>query len=271
MNKLAKFYNSIQLNLGIKNTINQLFFAHLYLDWLDNHILFPIHTTLEKYFFRRIVAHYGADYRWGDEKSQNLDTKNFNFGYGNLHYALIRNQKPKRILCIGSMYGFIPYMMARACRDNQYGHVDFVDAGYDLANKKDQHSHYFGQGFWIKPAAKNHFSYLGVNKYLTTYVMTNEEFAKKHHYQYDYIYLDADRSYQGTLLNLQLFWPKLRQEGLVCFHGIHFDQVIKGVVFEHGKVWKRLSKMPFKLEVSNHHTGIGIIQKITDDNPLDYL
>ena len=133
--------------------------------WVDNSVLLPIHTTLSKYFFKRIVSHYGADYRTNDQLSQNLNKQNQNFGYGYTHYAIIRSQRPKRVLCIGSMYGFIPYMMAKACMENKTGHVYFVDAGYDISNPSEKSTHFFGQGFWKKQSISRHFSYLLKSKY----------------------------------------------------------------------------------------------------------
>jgi len=271
MRPLINLYDSIHLNLGIKRFLYKFIFSQLNINWIDNYFLYPLYLFFDKYFYDRTIYHYGADYHWGDEKSQNLDKKNYNFGYGYIHYAFIRNQRPKRILCMGSMYGFIPYMMARACKENNFGHVDFVDASYDIHDAKNGDNHYCGQGFWKKINIKDHFSYLGVNKYITAYVMTNTEFAKKYNYDYDYIYLDTDHSYKGAILNLRLFWSKLNKEGFLCFHDIHFDRTIEGVVFEHGKVWKKLTKIPYKFEVSNHYSGLGFIQKLSDDNPLDYL
>jgi hypothetical protein len=75
MQKVVNLYNSIHLNLGIKRFLNKLIFSQSHINWLDNHFLFPFYLSLEKYFYTRIVSHYGADYRWGDEKSQNLDKK----------------------------------------------------------------------------------------------------------------------------------------------------------------------------------------------------
>jgi hypothetical protein len=39
--------------------------------------------------------------------------------------------RPKRVLCVGSRYGYIPAICAYACKENNYGVVDFVDAGFD--------------------------------------------------------------------------------------------------------------------------------------------
>lgn len=262
-------YNSVHLNLGIKTFLHKKVFTEFNLCKIDNKILFPIYESLERYFYKRVVNHYGADYRWKDEKSQNLDSKKYNFGYGLYHYTLIRNQRPKRILCIGSMYGFIPYMMAKACRENKKGHVDFVDASYDM--KSDKGNNYYGQGFWQKMNPSEHFSYLKVNKYITTHVKTSKEFGKKNTEEYDYIYLDGDHSYKGAVENIKLFWPKLKKEGFMVFHDIHFDRVLRGMLFEHGEMWKDLSDMPYKFELSNHYSGLGFIQKLTSDNPLKLI
>lgn len=289
---LINIYKSIELNLGFKKKINKIvdiegtikkideqilrsfyvFLEKLFIVNIDNIILYPIYDILRKYFFKRIVRYYGADYHWDDQKSQNLDKKTSNFGYGQIHYSLIRSQKPKNILCVGSMYGFIPYMMARACKENNFGHVDFVDASFDINDPNDKTDHFYGQGFWKKCNPKKHFSYLGSGEHITTHVMTTEEFAKKYpKKKYDYIYLDGDHSYHGALVNLKLFWSNLNQDGYLCLHDIHFDRIVKNVFFEHGKMWNALSKMPYKIEISNHYSGIGFIQKIGSKNPLKML
>lgn len=269
MKDLYKIYDSIRLNLGIKKFLREKVFTESYICSIDNNVLYPVYELLEKYFYKRVVYHYGADYRWGDEKSQNLDKKKNNFGYGLYHYALIRNQRPTRILCIGSMYGFIPYMMAKACRENKKGHVDFVDADFDM--KKNKGNNYYSQGFWNKVKGKGHFNYLNAGKYVTTHIMTSKDFAKKSKEKYDYIYLDGDHSYKGGLENFKLYWPRLKKEGFIVLHDIHFDRILRGMLFEHGKMWKDLEKMPFKFELSNHYSGLGFIQKLTNDNPLRFL
>ncbi len=265
MDIIRKAYQSIRLNLGIKKFLKDA------RNTAETTILYPIHLKLEEYFFKRIVEYYGGDYGWRDEKSQNLNFSRHSLGYGLAHYAFVRNQKPKRILCVGSMYGFIPYMLARACKENRIGHVDFVDAGYDKRDKQNKDNHYFGEGFWKRVDPKKHFSYLGVSDYITSYIMTNSEFARKYKHRYDYMYFDADHSYKGALVNFRLFWSRLNKEGYVCLHDIHFDRTTGGVVFEHGKVWKKLHSMPFKFELSNHYSGLGFVQKLTDHNPLKYL
>ena len=136
----------LKLNLGIKR-----FAAH---------VILRGHYAFEAVVKRMIFRHFGADYHWGNQRSQNLDIDRSSLGYGEFHKALVRNMRPKRILCVGSMHGFIPYMLAAACIENNEGHVDFVDASYDIHDKDDSSRHYFGQGFWRKVDIKKHFSHI---------------------------------------------------------------------------------------------------------------
>lgn len=260
MKVISKIIDAIRLNLGIKR-----FFKNTYrkAKWfIDIKIISKINRITGDYLVRNIIRHYGADYKWGDEKSQNLDKKKSNLGYGLFHYSLVRNFRPKRILCVGSMYGFIPYMMAKACQDNKFGQVDFVDAGFDINKTNDRHKHSFGQGFWKNTDLQEHFSYLLDKKYINTYVMTTREFYKKYKYQYDYVYLDGDHTYEGGKLDLKLFWPRLNKDGFLCYHDIHFKKILKGIVFGYWRVWEEISRTKrFKIEISNKYSGLGLVQK----------
>lgn len=258
--RVEKKLTFLQLHLGIKSAVHRIYYWVEYT--IDNSLIYPLHNFINSYIERRIIIQYGADYHWGDFKSQNLGSKNRNLGYGLFHQALILNLKPKRILCVGSMYGFIPFMMANACMKNNVGHVDFVDAGFDINSGTDTSRHFFGQGFWKNTGLDRHFSYFLKKGFLTPYIMTTREFAQKHRYKYDYIYLDGDHSYQGALLDIKLFWSRLSDRGVLCFHDIHFKKPLKGVKFEFWKIWKDLSAMPYKFELSNLYSGLGFIQKI---------
>lgn len=267
---LLRLYHKVKLHWGIKKKIEPLFFN--FLEKLRYHqhlmgmtVILPLYEYLTHLIFNRIVYHYGADYHWNDQKSQNLDKPTANLGYGLIHYAIVRNQKPKNILCVGSMYGFIPFALARACQDNQVGHVDFVDASFDIKNPNNKSNHTYGQGFWKKIKPKRHFSYLLDNSYITTHVSTVEQFlAKNPHKKYDYIYLDGDHRYQGGKRAVKVSWPRLNEEGYMCLHDIHFKVIAEGIIFGHWKVWQELAQSSsFKMEFSNHYSGLGIIQKIT--------
>lgn len=201
---------------------------------------------------RTLIRVYGAD------GGHNIDPTTGFLGFGLIHYALVRNLKPRRVLCIGSRMGFIPAILALACKDNRRGQVDFVDAGYGHDNPE---KHWSGIGFWKKTHPVAHFTKLGVSDRITTHVMTTREYANKYpKRRYQYIYVDGDHSYKGVKLDYFLFWPRLDKGGFMSFHDVvakgHVDKGLFGV----WKFWKELRgnkiTLPFPRE-----SGLGIVQK----------
>jgi predicted O-methyltransferase YrrM len=190
-------------------------------------------------------------------QKQNTDPSRGGLGFGLIHYSLIRNSKPKRILCIGSRKGFVPAICALACQDNQYGTVDFVDAGYDSDNK----DHFWGgMGLWKRIDQRKYFSIFSIHKHIHLYVMTTEEFISKYKWNYQYIYIDGDHSYQGAKKDYLFTWKRLETGGFMVFHDITPKFTQDHQQYGVWKLWK---------ELSNKHTisfplkgnGLGIIQK----------
>lgn len=227
-------------------------------------------TLLDKLFYRKevdaifsratakkFIAHYGGN------GGHNLDETRGELGYALFHYAMISNLRPARVLCVGSAKGFIPAICALACKDNNQGRVDFVDAGYDETNP----SNWGGIGFWKSFDPQKHFSYLGLSAWITTYVMTSEKFAKGSRQRWQYIYIDADHSYEGVKRDYQLFWPRLAKAGFMAFHDVllrrHTDPRYHN--FGVWRFWKELGDkgkitLPFT-HSSILPSGLGILQK----------
>ena len=210
-------------------------------------------SLIKRNICRRIISIYGGD------EGHNLNLHQFFLGFGIIHYGFVRNIKPTRILCVGSRMGFIPAILALACKDNRKGHVDFVDAGYDRDNVKKNWS---GIGFWKKNDPHTHFKHLGISSYITTYVMTTQEFADANpKNRYEYIYIDGDHSYKGVRLDYSLFWPKLQKYGFMVFHDVHVRWTKNLGTFGVWRFWKELKNkhkiiFPFPKE-----SGLGILQK----------
>jgi len=241
-----RFFN-IKINLHIRDTIgffltNNWFSKKIF--GLNRSIIFNRATT------RKLITYFGADY------GHNIDLLTGNLGYGLIHYSLILNIKPKRILCIGSRKGFIPAICALACQENNFGHVDFVDAGYDENHPK----HWSGIGFWKKVDPNKHFSFLDINNWVSTYVMTTEEFAKKYNYRYQYVYIDGDHSYEGVKTDFNLFWPRLDKMGLMVFHDVVVKKTPDLPPFGVWKFFKEI-KAPKIIFPLPKVSGLGIVQK----------
>ena len=162
------------------------------------------------------------------------------------------------------MYGYIPFICALASKANQHGQVDFVDAGYSVNDSKDSKRHSFGQGHWKKVDPQKHFSYLGTQNQINTYVMTTKEFAKKYpKRKYDYIYIDGDHRYQGVSLDFRLFWNRLNKGGFMIFHDIAKNGLFGDVNFQVGKFWAEIKKnhRSWIEFTENGADGLGILQK----------
>lgn len=198
-----------------------------------------------------------ADYYGYANSGHQINVDKANLGYGFVHYALIRNLKPDSVLCIGSGRGLIPAICALACKDNQRGMVNFVDAGFDNKSSKN----WGGDGFWKRVSVEKHFSLLGLDGWINTYVMTSREYAKKFEKKtYGFIYIDGDHSYSGVKLDYKLFWPRLEKLGIMAFHDVTVKEWGELKDFGVWKLWKEIknkNKFIFPLEQS----GLGIIQK----------
>lgn len=242
----VKFFGLRKIFYLLKNFFTEVYYRELFV----KDIFSP--SLNNRFLSKKIIDYFKAD------TGHNLDPKKTFLGFGLIHYSLIRNIKPQRVLCIGSRNGFIPAILAMGCKDNKKGHVDFVDAGFD----KNDRQHWSGIGFWRRVNPKKHFNYLNLNKWLSTYVMTSAEFAQKFpQKKYDYIYVDGDHSYKGVKLDYKLFWSKLRKNGLMVFH----DVIVKewGELKEFG-VWKFWQELKDKNKITfpfPKESGLGILQK----------
>jgi hypothetical protein len=201
---------------------------------------------------KKIIVHFDGD------RGHNLGKNPCFLGFGLIHYSLIRNLKPKRILCIGSRQGFIPAILALACKDNKQGKVDFVDASYSKGTNKS----WGGTGFWKKTNPEHHFSTLNLSRHIKTHVITSEEFSKKYpKRKYQYIYIDGDHSYQGVKLDYELFWPKLEKNGFMVFHDVIAKGKLEGGTFGVWKLWKEINSKGKIILPFPKTSGLGIVQK----------
>jgi predicted O-methyltransferase YrrM len=204
---------------------------------------------LQQFLHRFVADEFGhrANYQTGD------------LGYGWLHYSFIRAHKPKKVLCVGSRFGYIPAVLAQACKDNGFGHVSFVDAGFG----SDDEQNWTGQAFWRKKEGQQLFYHTQLDNFITLFVMTTQEFANKYaELHFDYIYIDGDHSYKGALSDYKLFWPLLNEDGFMSFHDISVKETLVEGEYGVHKVWDMIrQKHHGAIEFSFIGSGLGIVQK----------
>lgn len=205
---------------------------------------------------KRFIDHYAKGDNW-----HNIDKDKGNLGYGWIHYALIRNSRPGRVLVIGSKYGYIPAVCAAACKDNGKGLVDFVDANYDVSKKEDSEKHWGGVGFWDKVNIKKHFGKYGLERYISAHITTTKEFARKYPKRsWGYINIDGDHSYGGVKYDFDTFWPRLKKGGFISLHDIYTKKIDE---LEYGthRYWKEVRKRYSNTIEFPGDYGLGLLQK----------
>lgn len=219
--------------------------------------LFSYRSVLAERAIRNFIERFAKEDNWHE-----IDRKTANLGYGWMHYALIRILRPKRVLVIGSRYGYIPAICALACRDNKKGAVDFVDAGFDFRDLQHKGKDWGGVGLWRTKKGRNYFKTFGLQNHITIHVMESEEFWRKFpNLRWGYIYIDGDHSYKGVKSDFDHFWPRLTTGGFLGFHDIHIDRR-EGQTYGVKRVWEKLkSQGRWNLIELPGEFGLGLIQK----------
>jgi len=203
---------------------------------------------------RQLMEHFIAD-----EYGHRAKVSKSDLGYGWIHYGLVRTIKPSRILCVGSRYGFIPAILAQACKDNGRGHVDFVDPGYG----PEDTNHWTGVGHWRNQEGNKSFYRFRLESWITLYLMESLEFAKKNKKRYEYIYIDGDHSYEGVSLDYKLFYKRLKKYGFMAFHDIDVKGKLSEGTYGTWKLWEKI-KNNNSFEIPFKGSGLGFIQKVKD-------
>ena len=186
-------------------------------------------------------------------RGHNNDYDKNNLGFGFIHYSLIRNLRPDRVLCVGSQRGYVPAICGLACKDEGKGHVDFVDLGLELGEKNS----WGGIGIW-KRATNDYWWRLGVEDWITIHNCSTAQFKPK---EYDYISLDGDHSYEGIKRDKLLFWPHLNKGGIMAITNSDEDKMTRYGKCGVKKFWQDMErdyKQHINLKISS---GLGLLQK----------
>ncbi|HCC84803.1 MAG TPA: hypothetical protein DEP87_03920 [Candidatus Pacebacteria bacterium] len=193
-----------------------------------------------------------------DEYGHEANLQTADLGYGFIHYGLIRQIKPKTVLCIGSRFGYIPAVLAQACYDNGFGQVYFVDAGLGETDA----AAYTGKAYWRTPQGMAIFEKFGLGKFITLFVTTTKKFATLYpNLAFDYIYVDGDHSYKGATFDYKTFWPRLSQGGLMVFHDISIKEPMPEGEYGVYQVFAAARKKAGALVFPFLGSGLGILQK----------
>jgi len=145
----------------------------------------------------RVKQQFALDGGAEREHNATADT----LGFGAIHYSLVVNLRPKRVLVIGSRYGYVPAVIGLALHVNGCGTLDFVDANYSDATDGFETA-YGGVGYWTEDPAER-FALFGLNDFIRAHVAQTADFFPLCQAEYGYICIDADHSYEGCRHDLE--------------------------------------------------------------------
>jgi predicted O-methyltransferase YrrM len=148
-------------------------------------------------------------------------------GFGAIHYSLIVNLKPERVLVIGSRHGYVPAIIAHALRFNGRGTMDFVDANYSDA-EHGFGAAYGGVGNWTEPGI-GRFASFDVGDRMRVHVMRSAEFFAGCEAFFQYAYLDGDHSYEGCRFDFEATAARVEDGGLIVLHDVSVTDPFFGV------------------------------------------
>jgi predicted O-methyltransferase YrrM len=150
----------------------------------------------------------------GAEREHNAEGTSL--GFGLVHYALIRAQKPEFALAIGSRYGFIPACIALALKANGKGRLHFVDANYNDETDRFAKA-YGGTGYWTRPIEEL-FAPLELYGWIELFIERTDTFFPRTTAQYGYIYIDGNHSYDGVTYDFAQALQRLVPGGIISIH-----------------------------------------------------
>lgn len=139
-------------------------------------------------------------------------------GFGSIHYGLVTNLRPEKVLAIGSRHGYVPSILALALKANGSGTIDFVDANYSDAQHGFQMA-YGGVENWHGDAAER-FSCLGLRDVLSVHIQRSSDFFAQCEAKYGYIYLDGDHSYEGCRYDFEQSVANATPGALIVMHDV---------------------------------------------------
>jgi hypothetical protein len=134
-------------------------------------------------------------------------------GSGLLYYSLAYMSRARLCVCLGSGGGFVPRLMRQAQRDLGLSNAKTVLIDADIGS--------YGRPFWKKavPLPRRaffirQFPEIEIIKDLTSNVAN----AHRDTWKIDYLHIDADHSYAGSLRDFEQYRGLMSKDGVITFH-----------------------------------------------------
>ncbi|HKU76839.1 MAG TPA: class I SAM-dependent methyltransferase [Pyrinomonadaceae bacterium] len=176
-------------------------------------------------------------------------------GFGSIHYSLITNLRPEKVLAIGSRHGYVPSIIALALKANGAGTLDFVDANYgDTTHGVDVA--FGGVENWSGDPAEK-FARFGLRDVISFHIQLSSEFFAACESKYGYIYLDGNHSYEGSRFDFEESLKVATANALIVLHDVAVTQPGFGVK----QLFTELDDSRYSKILIPAWPGLGIVQR----------
>ncbi len=131
-------------------------------------------------------------------------------GGGMLYYSICYMFRPKVCVCLGSGGAFVPRLMRQAQRDMGIAdHTRTVLVDGNMAG--------FGRPNWLSEDSFFRQNYPDVEVIVSTTEDASNAF-KKQGLKIDYLHIDADHSYEGSMKDFENYLPLMNSKSTITFH-----------------------------------------------------
>jgi predicted O-methyltransferase YrrM len=176
-------------------------------------------------------------------------------GFGLIHYSLVTNLRPERVLAIGSRHGYVPSILGLALKACGSGQLDFVDANYNDA-VHGVNIAYGGVENWSGDATER-FSSFGLRDVINVHIQRSEAFFASCRTKYGYIYLDGDHSYDGCRYDFEQSMSLAAPGAMIVLH----DVVVLQPGFGVDRLFTELDENLYNKILIPAWPGLGIVQR----------
>lgn len=147
---------------------------------------------------------------------------NLNLGFGFLYYGLVRALRPQHVLVIGSGFGFSVVCLALGLKDNDRGHLSFVDPSYSVF-KHGPFRTVGGMSQWDDPQkVRAHFGRFGVERRVTHYKLTSAEIFADYDARglpaIDIAFIDGSHAYADVRHDFLAVSRQARRNSYILLH-----------------------------------------------------
>jgi hypothetical protein len=200
----------------------------------------------------------------------NEKPNNLNLGFGFLYYGLVRALRPRRVLVIGSGFGFSVVCLALGLKDNGKGKLTFVDPSFSVF-KDGPFKTVGGTGQWNDPQKVNHhFQRFGLGERITHYKLTSQQFFRNypqfHLPEIDIAFIDGSHAYDDVKHDFVQVVQHTHKNSYILLHdsSIYIREMVRHAGVKRWLKMIKKEKQAFETLDFPFSSGVALIRVLQD-------